>query len=75
MHSPTPNPMHYVLCIFMHKLPPPNMVPPLIQCIMRIMHYEAMHYEDDNCTYNVPTGEFIPRELIPMPSVRSRLIF
>ena len=35
------------------------MAPPLTLCIMRIMHYEPMHYEEDNCNHYIWGGKVV----------------
>ena len=42
--------MHYALCIIELISLLPNMIQGKIQCKMRFMHYEAMHYELINCS-------------------------
>ncbi len=42
--------MHYAICLFLYKLPPPDLGDREILCIIINMHYKYMHYKDFNCT-------------------------
>ena len=45
--------MHYAICNIHPFSPYPDPGTTKTQCIMRIMHYNNMHYENFDCTYSV----------------------